>query len=55
LLAQFGPTEYEKFDEALSHITKDGTLRNYQKEFKKLANRVVGWPQKFGCFWGAEI
>jgi hypothetical protein len=46
MLAGFGPTEYENFDKAFSHITQDGTLRDYQKEFEKLANWVVGWPQK---------
>lgn len=53
-LAQFGPTEYEDYDEALSRVKQKGTLREYQKEFKKLANCVVGWPQKalIGTFLG---
>lgn len=34
LLARFGPTEYENFDEVLSHIIQRGTLRDYQKEYK---------------------
>jgi len=54
LLARFGPTEYEDYDEALSHVKQKGSLREYQKEFEKLANRVVGWPQKalIGTFLG---
>ncbi|KAF8405746.1 hypothetical protein HHK36_007823 [Tetracentron sinense] len=54
LLARFGPTEYEDFDEALSHIMQKGTLRDYQKDFERLANRVEGWPQKalIGTFLG---
>jgi hypothetical protein len=30
LLACFGPTDYEDFDEALSHIEHEGTVREYQ-------------------------
>jgi hypothetical protein len=53
-LARFGPTEYEDYDEALSHVKQKGSLQEYQKEFEKLANRVVGWPQKalIGTFLG---
>ena len=32
--------------EALSQICRSGTLREYQWEFERLANRVDGWPQK---------
>jgi hypothetical protein len=46
LLARFGLIDYEDFDEALSHIVQKGTVREYQKEFGQLANRVEGWPQK---------
>ncbi|KAJ0046470.1 hypothetical protein Pint_04288 [Pistacia integerrima] len=46
LLARFGPTDYEDFDEALSHIEQKGTVWEYQWEFERLANRVEGWPQK---------
>jgi hypothetical protein len=46
LLARFGPTEYDDYDEALSRVKQKGTLRENQQEFEKLANRVVGWPQK---------
>ena len=31
---------------ALSRICQRGTLRDYQREFERLANRVDGWPQK---------
>jgi hypothetical protein len=57
LLAHFGPTEYEYFYESLSHIVQRGTLRDYQKEFERLANRVEGWPQKalVGTFLGGLL
>jgi len=38
--------EVEDYDEVLSRIQEEGTLRDYQLEFERLANRVVGWPQK---------
>lgn len=38
ILAYFGSSEYEDFDEALSRIKQLGTLREYTKEFKLLAN-----------------
>jgi hypothetical protein len=54
LLARFGPTEFEDYDKALSCVKQKGSLREYQKEFEKLANRVVGWPHKalIGTFLG---
>jgi hypothetical protein len=54
LLARFGPIEYEDYDEALSRVKQKGSLREYHQEFEKLANRVVGWPQKalIGTFLG---
>jgi hypothetical protein len=60
ILVHFEPTEYEDYDKALSRVKQNGTLREYQKEFEKLANRVVGWPHKvlIGTFLGglkAEI
>ncbi|KAA8538949.1 hypothetical protein F0562_025641 [Nyssa sinensis] len=53
-MTRFGPTEYKCFDEALSQVKKIGTLRDYQREFERLANRVVGWPQStlIGTFLG---
>ena len=54
LLVRFGPIEAEDFDKALSRICQSGTLREYQREFERLANRVNGWPQKalVGAFMG---
>jgi hypothetical protein len=54
LLVRFGPTEVEDYDEALTKIQQIGTLREYQQEFKRLANRVEGWRQKalVGAFLG---
>ncbi|KAH9722902.1 hypothetical protein KPL70_006891 [Citrus sinensis] len=46
LWAQFRPTDGKDFDEALSHITQSGSLRDYQREFEKLSNRVQRWTQK---------
>jgi hypothetical protein len=54
LWARFGPTECEDFDEALSKVKQERSLREYQKEFERLGNRVHGWPQKalVGTFMG---
>jgi hypothetical protein len=54
LLARFGPTNCEDFDEALSRVCQVGSLRDYQKEFERLGNRVHGWTQKalVGTFIG---
>jgi hypothetical protein len=54
LLVRFGPTEVEDYDEALTKIQQMGTLREYQQEFERLANRVEGWRQKalVGAFLG---
>ncbi|KAH7567945.1 hypothetical protein JRO89_XS07G0195100 [Xanthoceras sorbifolium] len=46
LWAQFGPTDCEDFNEALSKIKQTGSLRDYQKEFERLGNRVHSWTQK---------
>jgi hypothetical protein len=43
LWARFGPPECEDFDEALSRVRQGGSLREYQKEFERLGNRVQGW------------
>jgi hypothetical protein len=44
LWARFGPTECEDFDKALSRERQYlGSLRDYQKEFERLGNRVHGW------------
>ena len=39
-------TDYEDSDEALFRTQQNGTLRKYQKEFERLANRVTSLPQK---------
>ncbi|XP_035545952.1 uncharacterized protein LOC118348436 [Juglans regia] len=54
LWARFGPSECEDFDEALSRIKQSGSLREYQREFERLGNRVRGWTQKalIGTFMG---
>ncbi|RVW56670.1 hypothetical protein CK203_075110 [Vitis vinifera] len=54
LWASFGPTECENFDETLSRVQQVGSLREYQKEFERLGNRVQGWTQKalVGTFMG---
>ena len=46
LWARFGPTAAEDFDEALSKIRQTGTLREFQREFERLQNKVSGWTQK---------
>ena len=54
LWACFGPSGCEDFDEALSRIKQLGTLRDYQREFEKLGNKVRGWTQRtlVGTFMG---
>ena len=54
LWARFGPLECEDFDEALSRIRQVGSLRDYQREFERLGNRVQGWTQRtlVGTFMG---
>ena len=44
LWARFGPTEDEDYDESLSKIKQTGSLCDYQREFKRLGNKVKGWP-----------
>lgn len=46
LWARFGPTDCEDYDEALSMVIQTSSLRDYQKEFERLGNRVQGWTQK---------
>ena len=54
LRARFGPSDAEDFDEALSRVKQITTLRDYQREFERLGNRVRGWTQKalVGTFIG---
>ncbi|GJV93843.1 retrovirus-related pol polyprotein from transposon 17.6 [Tanacetum coccineum] len=52
--SQFGLTDCEDFDEALSKVQQMGHFREYQKEFERLGNKVRGWTQKelVGTFMG---
>lgn len=43
LLARFGPTKYEDFDEVLSEIKQMETMRDYWQEFEWLANHTNDW------------
>ncbi|KAJ8749838.1 hypothetical protein K2173_013241 [Erythroxylum novogranatense] len=54
LWSRFGPTDCEDFDESLSKIRQIGSLRDYQREFERLGNRVRGWTQRalVGTFMG---
>ncbi|KAJ9166893.1 hypothetical protein P3X46_021582 [Hevea brasiliensis] len=54
LWSRFGPTDCEDFDESLSKIRQTGLLRDCQREFERLGNRVKGWTQKalVGTFMG---
>jgi hypothetical protein len=44
----------EDFDKSLSKIRQTGSLREYQKEFERLGNRVPWWTPKalVGTFMG---
>ncbi|CAN6937020.1 unnamed protein product [Brassica oleracea] len=52
---RFGPTEGENFHEALSKIKQTGTLREYQRDFERLMNKVDNWSEKalVGSYLGA--
>lgn len=52
--SRFGPTKCEDFDESLSKIRQTGPLREYQREFERLGNKVKEWTQKalVGTFMG---
>lgn len=54
LWARFGPSEGENFHEALSKIRQTGSLRDYQKEFERLMNKVDNWSEEalVGTFLG---
>ena len=53
-MSRFSPTDCEDFDEAFSKIEQKGFLRDYQKEFERLGNKVSRWTQKdlVGTFMG---
>ncbi|CAA0837972.1 Unknown protein, partial [Striga hermonthica] len=54
LLTRFGTSDYHNYNEALSRIRQTGSLRDYLKEFERLAFRVRGWPETalVGAFIG---
>ena len=54
LLARFGLTDCEDFDEALSRVHQVGSLCDYQKEFERLGNQIHGQTQEalIGTFMG---
>lgn len=54
LWIRFGPSEGENFHEALSKIRQTGSLRDYQKEFERLMNKVDNWSEQalVGTFLG---
>ncbi|CAA0841262.1 Unknown protein, partial [Striga hermonthica] len=54
LLMRFGNSDYINHDEALTRIRQTGSVRDYQKEFERLACRVRGWPESalVGAFVG---
>ncbi|CAA0843096.1 Unknown protein, partial [Striga hermonthica] len=45
LLTRYGSSNYHNDDEVLSRIRQTGSLRDYLKEFERLACRVRGWPE----------
>ncbi|CAA0840317.1 Unknown protein, partial [Striga hermonthica] len=49
-----GNSYYHNHDEALTRIRQTGSVRDYQKEFERLACRVRGWPESalVGAFVG---
>ncbi|CAA0837968.1 Unknown protein, partial [Striga hermonthica] len=54
LLTRFGDSDYHNHDKALTRIRQTGSVRDYQKEFDRLACRVRGWPESVlvGAFVG---
>lgn len=54
LWIRFGPTEGENFHMALSKIRQTGSLRDYQREFERLQNKVDNWSEDalVGTFLG---
>ncbi|CAA0832645.1 Unknown protein, partial [Striga hermonthica] len=45
LHTRFGTSDYHNYDEALTRIRQTCNLRDYLKEFERLACRVRGWPE----------
>ncbi|XP_052203064.1 uncharacterized protein LOC127808530 [Diospyros lotus] len=51
---RFGPTGFVDYDEVLSKMRQTGSLRDYQREFERVATQVKDWPEKalIGAFIG---
>lgn len=49
---RFGPSSFENHQQALFKLQQSGTVADYQREFERLCNRVVGLPQSaiLDCF-----
>ncbi|CAA0824986.1 Unknown protein, partial [Striga hermonthica] len=45
LITRFGSSDYHDYNEALSRIKQVGSLKDYQKEFERIASRVRDWPE----------
>ncbi|CAA0811244.1 Unknown protein, partial [Striga hermonthica] len=45
LLTRFGTSDYHNYNEALTRIRQTGSLREYIREFERLACRVRDWPE----------
>ncbi|CAA0829053.1 Unknown protein, partial [Striga hermonthica] len=54
LLTRFGTSDYHNYNEALTRIRQTGSLREYIREFERLACRVRDWPEDalVGAFIG---
>ncbi|CAA0808261.1 Unknown protein, partial [Striga hermonthica] len=54
LLTRFGTSDYHNYNEALTRIRQTGSLREYIREFERLAFRVRNWPEDalVGAFIG---
>ncbi|CAA0830099.1 Unknown protein, partial [Striga hermonthica] len=54
LITRFGSSDYHDYNEALSRIKQVRSLREYQKEFERIASRVRDWPESalVGTFVG---
>ncbi|KAF8389533.1 hypothetical protein HHK36_024048 [Tetracentron sinense] len=52
LCVRFGPTQYEDFTGALIRLSQTSTVREYQQQFERLANRTIGLTDSFftSCF-----
>ncbi|CAA0830747.1 Unknown protein, partial [Striga hermonthica] len=54
LLTLFGTSDYHNYNEALTRIRQTSSLREYIREFERLACRVRDWPEEalVGAFIG---